>query len=643
MNFSGRFTFVVAAAMLQLSACSVSQGTPEGRDLNRNGVLDPYEDSRLSSQERVDDLLARMTLEEKAGTVMHGTLPAVDSPIGISTEGYDFAAVEQKIDELKITSFVTGLRMGPAELAEMNNRVQEIAGRGRLGIPVTISSDPKHHLKELIGASSRSTGFSVWPETLGLAALGNEKLVKEFGDIVRQDYRAVGIHMALSPQADLATEPRWPRIYGTYGSDPVGASDLVGAYIEGLQGGSDGVTRKGVASVVKHWVGYSAAVGGYDAHNYYGRMAAIDSESFELHVRGFRGAFDANVAGVMPSYAVIENLTVDGQAVEEIGGGFSRVLLTDVLRDREGFDGFVLTDWAILNDCPEACVSPTAENPQTPMSIGMPWGLEDQTRAARARIAMLAGVDQFGGFEEPSAIIASVNDGSLPEARLDEAVAKVLFYKFELGLFDGPFVDPAQAELVIGNVSSFERGAFAQRAAHVLLQNTDAALPISSNGRKVWIYGIDPQIAEAAGFDLVNSPEEADLALMRFATPSEVLHPHHFFANFQREGRLDFRAGDEALDLIEDLPPTTPLIIGVDMDRPAILTNLRDRADGIFAIFGASDDAFLDVVQGKAQPLGNLPFNLPATWEAVEEQDPGRPNDDRAPLFPVGFGLRYSN
>ncbi|HEX2781932.1 MAG TPA: glycoside hydrolase family 3 N-terminal domain-containing protein, partial [Gemmatimonadaceae bacterium] len=324
----------------------IEQNGRRFRDLNRNGTLDPYEDWRLAADARARDLVARMTLEEKAGTMMHGTArsggPTATAGVGAQ---YDTAANRALIVDAKLTSMITRLGGDPANLAAQDNALQEIAERTRLGIPVTISTDPRHHFQYVLGASVNDARFSQWPEPLGFAALGDTALVRRFGDVARQEYRAVGIHMALSPQGDLATEPRWSRINGTFGEDAALAERLVRAYVAGFQHGDRGVDTAGVATIVKHWVGYGAAKEGYDSHNYYGRFATFTRDDLPYHVRPFLGAFAAHVAGVMPTYSILQGATWKGKPVEQVGAGFNRQLLTDVLRGELGFDGIVMTDW----------------------------------------------------------------------------------------------------------------------------------------------------------------------------------------------------------------------------------------------------------------------------------------------------------
>ena len=275
----------------------VVDGAARFADLNRDGLLSPYEDWRLAPELRTADLIARMTLEERAGALVHATAPTLGQP----ATGYDLVRARALIQGKGVNSMITRYS-GPADhLAAANNGLQELAREGRLGIPLTISSDPRNHFQFTLGASVEPGSFSKWPEALGLAAIGDADLVRTFGDVARQEYRAVGIQMALSPQADLSTEPRWPRQNGTFGDDPELAHDLVQAYVEGFQNGNDGLNHDSVITIVKHWVGYSAAIDGWDGHNHYGRFVRIGEREFPAHVRPFEGSFAAHTGGVMPS------------------------------------------------------------------------------------------------------------------------------------------------------------------------------------------------------------------------------------------------------------------------------------------------------------------------------------------------------
>jgi len=625
------FRILLCLFLLALPAIASRGASPGARDLNHNRRVDPYEDARVPVAQRVADLLAQMTLEEKIGTLLHGSAAAA-----APGAGYDLAAMEELIADRHVTSFVTRLELPPRDFARQNNAVQQIAARTRLGIPVTFSSDPRHHFQAVIGASQAPGQFTQWPEALGLGAIGDAQTVRRFGDIVRREYRAVGIQMALFPQADLATEPRWPRLSGTFGADPELVSELNGAYVEGLQGGRNGLRRDGVAAIAKHWLGYGAAPQGFDAHNYYGREARLDDASIALHERAFEEALRRRVAGVMPAFPVLRGVTQDGVELEPVAPGFNRQLLHDRLRLKHGFEGLLLSDWAITNDCPERCRAPTADAPQTPPFIATPWGMEEASRAERAARALNAGIDQLGGLDDPAPLHDAIASGAVSMQRVDEAVARVLTLKFQLGLFDDPFVDEARAVQVVGQGAWRRLGERAQRDAQVLLQNRDGVLPVRRARTRVWLHGISAAAARSAGLTVVSDAGEAEVALLRLQAPFERLHPHHFFGAMQNEGRLDFRVGDAGFDALMALPADLPAVVAIDMDRPAILTNLRERAAGMIALFGASDAALLEVVTGKSPPRGRLPLNLPSSMQAVEAQDPALPDDDVAPLFARG-------
>lgn len=613
------------------------------RDLNHNGALDAYKNPAVPTARRVDDLLARMTLAEKVGLMLHGTLPGQGgNPIGLG-QSYDHDGAARLIGS-GVNSFITRLDADPAHFAEENNAIQKIAEGTRLGIPVTISTDPRNHFEVIVGASSSGGGFSKWPEPLGLAAIGDEKLVENFGRIAAREYRAVGIQMALSPQADLYTEPRWPRGNATFGSDPATVSRLAGAYVRGFQGRANGLAPGGVATVVKHWAGYGAEPEGFDGHNYYGRNAKLDAASFQRHLAAFDGPLAARSAGVMPTYVIPHGATRKGKPLPPVGGGFNRPLIEGLLRQDRHFTGLVVSDWAITNDCPEQCRAPTAEKPQG-FAIAMPWGVEDMPESDRFALGANAGIDQFGGVADPAPLLAAIKAGKLSIARVNQAARRVLALKFQLGLFDNPYVDPQAAAHVLGDPAVQAQADAAQRAGQVLLENRGGLLPLRS-ARKVWLSGVSADAARAAGLEPVDDIARADVALVRVATPHELLHPGAFFGSRQHEGRLDFRADDEATRTVAFAAARVPTVVAVDLDRPAVLTALKDalalnKASALFGLFGASDAVLLDLVTGKAKPQGHLPFELPSSAQAVAAQDPARSDDSRNPLYRRGAGLTY--
>ena len=625
------------------SAKIIQQRGLRFRDLNKNGVLDPYEDWRLPAAARARDLIARMTLEEKAGMMMHGTARSA-GPAGMAGvgTGYDTAATGRLIRSVGVSSFITRLGGDPSSLAAQNNALQEIAEGTRLGIPLTISTDPRNHFQYTLGASVQSGRFSQWPETLGFAAIGDASLVRRFADIARQEYRAAGIDETLSPQADLATEPRWPRISGTFGEDADLARKLVGAYVEGFQHGRKGVDSAGVVTVVKHWVGYGAQKDGLDSHSSYGRFADFTAGDLDYHIRPFLGAFAAGVAGVMPTYSILQGATVDGRALEQVGAGYNRQLLTDLLRKRYGFKGVVLTDWGITNDCSEICRngSPPGERP-TFASVAMPWGVENLSKADRFAKAVNAGVDQFGGTEEAQFLVEAVRAGKIPESRINESAQRIAVQKFTQGLFENPYVDAAKAASVVGNARFQAEGTSAQRRSLVLLENKKGILPLAPRGKRVFLHGIDSATAVRYGFNVVSDLGAAEIAIVRTTSPFQTLHPNYVFGAMFHEGDLGFRNGDREFEEIKRITAAVPTIITVYLDRPAVLTELKDRAAALVGNFGVSDAALLDVLTGTAQPEGRLPFELPSSMAEVEVQRSALPHDTKHPLYRIGYGLHY--
>jgi beta-glucosidase len=590
-----------------------------------------------------------MSLEELAGLMVHGTLPTAGplAPMGVGKE-YDLVKVRHFIEEDHVNAFITRLNGSAEFFARQNNEVQAIAESSRWGIPVMISSDPRHTVDEVLGASMRDRSFSMWPEELGLAAANDPGLTRRFGDVVRQEYEAVGIRESLAPQADLATEPRWARANGTFGEDADIAKRMVEAYVAGIQNGADGLNSGSVVAVVKHWAGYGAAKDGWDGHNYYGRYADFSGHNFEQHLIPFTGAFAAHVGSVMPTYSVLQDVVIGGKPLEQVGAGFNHQLLAELLRVQYGFRGVIVSDWGITNDCSEACRNGTGTGIKpTPQDIAMPWGVEELTKAQRFAKAVNAGVDQIGGTEQSALIVEDVRNGSISEALVREAAGRILLQKFELGLFEQPYVDETKAALIAGNKDFAAEGQTAQARAVVLLENKSVAstgrplLPVAPKNKKVYLYGVTAQAAEAAGFVVVTDPAKADLAIIRAPAPYESEHSNFFFGSRQHEGRLSFSEKDAAYAELLRVGPMVPTVFLTTLERPLILTNVRPLATALLGGFGISDEPLLALITGKVSPGGHLPFELPSSVEAVKQQKSDLPHDSQSPLFPFGFGLHY--
>ncbi|HHP7242742.1 MAG TPA: glycoside hydrolase family 3 N-terminal domain-containing protein [Cyclobacteriaceae bacterium] len=597
------------------------------RDLNKNGKLDPYEDKRLTLDKRVNDLMARMTMEEKAGLMyiniigMNKDGSTMEKP-ALSDDFFTlmlstFIRTSQMVGQKYMSHFNIVQNLPKEVLAKWNNNIQKMAERTRLGIPVTIATDPRHGPGENPGANVFTEDFSHWPTALGLAATGDSTLVKEFADIARQEYTAVGIRLSLSPMADLATEPRWGRINGTFGEDAELAARMARAYINGFQG--DSITNTSVMCMSKHFAGGGPQKDGEDAHFPYGKDQVYPGNNFDYHLIPFeKGVFAANTAQIMPYYGIPV-----GQTSEDVGFAFNKEIITGMLRRQYGFDGVVCTDWNIIND--------------TNFGEARKWGVEALTPLERTKKVLDAGCDQFGGESSPEYIIELVSSGQITESRIDESVRRLLEDKFELGLFDNPYVDIERATTLVGNQNFVDKGKEAQKKSTVLLKNDDL-LPLDE-GTKVYVENINKSIAEQYG-SLVDSPEQADVIIIRLQTPYEKRNDY-FIEQFFHQGRLHF--SEERKKEILELISQKPSVVGISLERPAIIPDISDAASGLVADFGTEDDAFLDVVFGKFNPTGRLPFQMPSSLESVENQKEDVPFDLKDPLYPFGYGLGYES
>ncbi|MFI9292941.1 glycoside hydrolase family 3 protein [Streptomyces gardneri] len=579
--------------------------------------MHPYQDASRPVDERVEDLLSRMTPEEKAGQLFHSML--MMNPDGTPVTDTDGSMLPlttpDLIEDRRLTHFNLLGTYGAREMAVWHNAIQEMAAGTRLGIPVSLSTDPRHAFTDNIGASFNAGAFSAWPEALGLAAVGDPELVLAFADTVRREYLSVGFRTALHPQIDLATEPRWARQSGTFGSDAKLTGELVEAYVRGLQGESLG--KDSVAAMVKHFPGGGPQKDGEDPHFPHGKEQVYPGGMREHHLEPFRHAIAAGCSQMMPYY---------GQPIgtdwEEVGFGFNQGVITGLLREELGFTGIVCTDWGLLTD------SSIFGEPHAARA----WGVEHLSVAERTAKALDAGVDQFGGEQCPEVIVELMASGRISEARVDASVRRLLREKFLLGLFDERrYVDPDEAAETVGRADFTAAGAAAQRRSLTVL--TDGPLPLSGRP-KLYVENVDPAVAAAYG-EVVADPAAADLAVLRLRTPYE--ERPNLFESFFHSGSLAF--AEPELTRILGLLAAVPTVVCVNLERPAVLPEIAERAAALIADFGASDEALLDVAFGRAKAEGRLPFELPRSMAAVEAARPDVPNDTADPVFAHGHGL----
>lgn len=594
------------------------------RDLNKNGALDVYEDASKSIEERIDNLLGQMTLDEKAGILfINGAFIKEDGSLDAPNQGMRGLLTTTLVTDKKMNHFnVWNIPEGKV-FAKWYNNIQEFAENTRLGIPITIASDPRNGFSSSI-YSLPANDFSQWPDQLGFAAIGDVEVMRQHAEMVRQEYLAVGIREALHPVADLATEPRWPRIGGTFGEDARLAAKLTTAYILGLQGKELG--KNSVACMTKHFAGGGPQKEGLDPHFEFQKGQVYPGNNFDYHLVPFEAAFEANTAAIMPYYGV----PVD-QTSENVAFSYNKEIITDLLRNKYNYDGVVCTDWGLITDINMGGIIWPARA----------WGAEDLSEEDRVLKVLNAGVDQFGGENCPEHVVSLVQQGKLSEERLNESVRRLLRQKFALGLFDNPYVDEEKANEVVGKEAFVKAGEAAQRRAITLLKNekwkNGSLLPLKQ-GVKIFIKNIDPEIAANYG-QVVSTPEEADVAIIRLNTPWYPVDTENPFAKQFHHGDLDFK-GEEKEEILK-LLKTVPTVVDLYLDRPAVIPEISKEAKGLLANYGANDAAVLDVVFGKAHPGGKLPFELPSSMEAVRNQKEDLPHDSKDPLYAFGFGLSY--
>ena len=527
------------------------------KDLNRNGSLEPYEDWRLPAGERAADLAGRMSVEQIAGLMLysaHQRIPGGGFRGGDTYNGktreeagaqsFDLTDQQQKfLTEDNLRHVLITTVENAAVAARWNNNVQTLVEGLGLGIPANNSTDPRHeaHSDEefTMGAGG---DISRWPGSIGLAASFDPSLVKQFGQIASVEYRALGLATALSPQVDLATDPRWYRFSGTFGEEPRLATDMARAYVDGFQTSSPERTISGgwgyesVNAMVKHWPGGGAGEGGRDAHYGFGKYAVFPGNNLDMHKIPFvEGAFNLNggtgkAAAVMPYYTISFNQDPGG---DNVGNAFSKYFITDQLRGKYGYDGVVCTDWGV-----------TREDQGMDVFGATPWGVESLTVAQRHYRILMAGCDQFGGNNDAGPVLEAYQMGVAEHGeeymrkRFETSARRLLTNIFQVGLFENPYLDVQHTTEVVGNPEYMKAGYEAQLRSLVLVKNQSAVLPIARE-RKVYIpqrfvppsrsfFGqevpgrwespLKPELASRY-FSVTDNPDEADLAVVVITSP----------------------------------------------------------------------------------------------------------------------------
>ena len=669
------------------------------KDLNQNGELDPYEDWRLDATTRAKDLASQLTVEEIAGLMLYSSHQSIPGTGGFGKSTYakrDHDPWEMTIEQRRFLAqdklravLITSVQ-SPEVAARWNNKIQGFVEQFGHGIPVNISSDPRNETAATAEFNLGSGGqISLWPTPLGLAATFDPELVREFGSIASREYRALGIATALSPQIDLATEPRWSRFNGTFGEDPALDTDMARAYVDGFQSSpGGGWGPESVNAMVKHWPSGGPEEGGRDAHFNYGKYAVYPGGGFENHLKAFtEGAFKLKggtqkASAVMPYYTISYGID---PAHKNVGNSYSDYIIGNLLRGKYSYDGVVCTDWGI-----------TADNAAIESFDGKCWGTENLTVDQRHYKAIMAGVDQFGGNNDAGPVLNAYDmigeEFGMGGARqrFEGSAVRLLLNYFRTGLFENPYTDPAAASEIVGNPDFMKAGYDAQLRSIVMVKNHGSALPAASRA-KVWVpkryypqtpgmfglsmgpeahwdYPIDSALVSKY-YDWAETPEEADFALVMIREPHpgsgydvadrarggngyvpislqyrpytaeyarEVSiaggDPKETFRNRSYKGKTVKTPNEPDLDLVIETSKQMagkPVVVVVACSRPAVLAELEPYASAILLTFGVQNQAVMDIVSGAAEPSALLPMQMPADMRTVEEQCEDLPHDMR--------------
>jgi beta-glucosidase len=699
------------------------------KDLNKNGKLDKYEDWRLSVAERAKDLASKMTVDQISGMMLysrHQAIPAQERGMfGGTYNGKPFSAGGAKASDLsdQQIAFLTkdNLRhvlitsvQNPVVSATWNNNVQQLVEGIGMGIPANNSSDPRNGANKDAEYNAGSGGaISQWPEELGLAATFDPAITKLFGAIASKEYRALGITTALSPQIDLATEPRWNRFVGTFGEDPQLATDMARAYVDGFQTSPKAIAayqgwgNLSVNAMVKHWPSGGPEEGGRDGHFAYGKFAVYPGNQFQTHLRTFtEGAFKLTggtkkASAVMPYYTISYNQ--DKKNGENVGNGFSKYIITDLLRNKYGYEGVVCTDWLI-----------TANEGEKPdVFSGKSWGVEKLSIAQRHYKVLMAGVDQFGGNNDINPVLEAYQIGvkehgeAFMRQRFEQSAYRLLLNVFRVGLFENPYLDPNVSKAIVGQPLFMKAGYDAQLKSIVLLKNQNKTIPIQK-GKTVYVpkrttpasinffgqpvpekteYPVNLELIKKY-YTVTDDPTKADFALIFIKSPVSggysradreaggngyvpiSLQLKDYTATDARAHSI--AAGDPVIDpTVTDrtyLGKTSksnsapdlntildtkkamngkPVLVAVSMSNPMVFGEFEGQVDAILGEFGVQVEALLDIVSGKEEPSGLLPMQMPLNMSTVEKQMEDVPRDmipykdSNGHVYDFGYGLNW--
>lgn len=602
-------------------------------DLNANGKLDVYEDWRQDAETRAGDLVSQMTVREKIAQMQHPTyLPRADGKIAPYLKNY---CSEYGIGMLLIRE----LNSVEAAATTMNT-IQEYAESSRLGVPVLVSMDSVHGLSYVSGAT-------VTPHNLALAATRDEALVTKLAEIARDEHLAVGVRMTLSPEADIASEPRWGRVMETFGEDPDLVTQMVTAQVVAFQNGRDGLNTGSIVACMKHFPGAGPQMEGKDTS-----PIISSEETLQIHLKPYYAALEVNVASIMPYYSVPLALDMENSAIG------SKATLQDLLRDEMGFTGIIQTDWGMIWAIQEALGTMTGEevSDEEAILIGVTQSRVDGIGGESIRL-----IDLMEEYTQ---------EGKIDEAILTAAATRIVKVKFEMGMFENPYCDVDYAVSFVGNEENQKVNLQAAREAMTLLKN-DGALPLNPDAKQTilvcgprafdtdslvggWSSAQDgltiaDAVAAYAGENTTVLTEKEDVEVIKeLAQQADVIIVSIGEPSYQHDpvwGYDTLEIVQSQQEILEAAVASGKTVITVVTGgRPYILTWCDENTNAILEAYypGAKGGiAIAETLYGMNNPTGKTPMQFPRNMESVNAQEGDVSFDLENPLYDYGFGLSY--
>ena len=602
-------------------------------DLNGNGELDVYEDWRQDAETRAADLVSQMTVREKIAQMQHPTyLPRADGKIAPYLKNY---CSEYGIGMLLIRE----LNSVEAAATTMNT-IQEYAEESRLGVPVLVSMDSVHGLSYVSGAT-------VTPHNLALAATRDEALVTKLAEIARDEHLAVGVRMTLSPEADIASEPRWGRVMETFGEDPDLVTQMVTAQVVAFQNGRDGLNTGSIVACMKHFPGAGPQMEGKDTS-----PIISSEETLQIHLKPYYAALEVNVASIMPYYSVPLALDMENSAIG------SKATLQDLLRDEMGFTGIIQTDWGMIWAIQEALGTMTGEevSDEEAILIGVTQSRVDGIGGESIRL-----IDLMEEYTQ---------EGKIDEAILTAAATRIVKVKFEMGMFENPYCDVDYAVSFVGNEENQKVNLQAAREAMTLLKN-DGALPLNPDAKQTilvcgprafdtdslvggWSSAQDgltiaDAVAAYADENTTVLTEKEDVGVIKeLAQQADVIIVSIGEPSYQHDpvwGYDTLEIVQSQQEILEAAVASGKTVITVVTGgRPYILTWCDENTNAILEAYypGAKGGiAIAETLFGMNNPTGKTPMQFPRNMESVNAQEGDVSFDLENPLYDYGFGLSY--